>query len=289
MCAGSAVWYLLLPSKPNMDLTAFIKDILFVIVLYKKKPEECPVFDGVTRLSNELLMDLSVFVYDNSPEPSLINDKLIYKHDPANSGVAKAYNEAFLEANKLAKKWMMLLDQDTHFETSFIESLPAAIQKYPETVAFVPKLSDEFSLVSPFRWHMGRGKRIAAFKAKLDLKEFRFLNSGLLISADAFKNVNGYDETIPLYFSDIAFGEKLMKITDHFVVIDVRLRHSFSASEKISKRAALHRYRYFCLGAFAMGHKFGSYPLYYFRALLRGLNLSMRYKTVSFLKTFLEI
>lgn len=271
-----------------MDISAFTQDILFVIVLYKKKPEESPALDGVLKLSGDLSSPVSVFIYDNSPEPSIPGSQIIYKHDPDNSGVAKAYNEAFSEAARLNKKWMVLLDQDTHFDPNFIKILPAAIKKYPTTVVFVPKLHDEYGFVSPFRWLFGRGKRITVSETKLPLSKFRFLNSGVLIATSAFKNAGGYDETIPLYFSDIAIGEKLMKVTDHFVVIATGFRHSFSASEPISREAALHRYHYFCIGAFAMGKRFGSYPLYYFMAMLRGLNLSVKYKTVTFLKIFLS-
>jgi GT2 family glycosyltransferase len=271
-----------------MDTSVFLEQILFVIVLFKRKPEESPAFEAIRSLSIQSNHPLSLFIYDNSPEPA--EGKLpfgFYHHDPGNGGVSKAYNEAFRVAGDLNKKWMLLLDQDTHIDEAFILRLPAVVQQHAESVAFVPILTDERGPVSPFRWSLGRGIRIRIADYKLPLKDFRFLNSGLLIACDAFQKAGGYHESIPLYFSDIAFGENLKKVVRHFVVIPVTIRHPFSASEKIQLNDALMRYRYFCIGAAGMGRIFGPAILYYLRALLRGLKLSAKYQSLVFLKHFL--
>jgi GT2 family glycosyltransferase len=200
--------------------------------------------------------------------------------------VSKAYNEAAYYAEGLKKKWMLLLDQDTYQIDEFILKLPEAIQQNSESLAFVPVLVDKYSPVSPFRWSLGRGIRTKVTQLKLSLKKFRFMNSGLFIKTEAFQNAYGYPESIPLDFSDIAFGERLKMVTDHFVVIPTELRHSFSTSEKMRADAARHRYHYFCVGAFAMGEEYGPYLLYYLRAFLRGLKLSVKFKHAGFLKVF---
>lgn len=274
-------------AQTTMTLSDFLDDILFVIVLYKQTPEKSCAYNALQDLSRTNNHSLSLFIYDNSPEASAIHSSTVmYRHDAQNSGVSKAYNEAAVYADKLKKKWLLLLDQDTKLHEHFVKMLLEAVRKNSKSVAFVPILADVYSSVSPFRWSLGRGIRMEVFEKKLTLKKFRFLNSGLLIERESFQKAGGYPEFIPLYFSDIAFGEKLKKVIDHFIVIPTVLKHSFSASEKINLDAALHRYYYFCVGAFAMGKTFGPYVLYYLRAFLRGLNLSLQYRTIIFLTTF---
>jgi len=272
-----------------MELSGLIDEILFVIVLYKRKAEASQAFNGIRKLSELTPNPVSIFLYDNSPEPSIPEDAtVIYRHDPENSGVSKAYNEAFISASRMKKKWLLLLDQDTFFETDFIKKLPEALQKNSGSVAFVPVLFDKYGSVSPFRWLLGRGIRTPDVPDRSPLRKFRFVNSGLLIKCEAFQNAGGYPESIPFDFSDIAFGENLRKVTDHFIVVKTSMQHSFSGSEKISLEVAAHRYVHFCKGAFAMGRTFGSHSLYFLNALLRGLNLSVAYKNIIFLKTFFK-
>lgn len=181
---------------------------------------------------------------------------------------------------------MLLLDQDMSFPFLFLEKLYEAVMHYPDDVAFVPVLRDASGILSPFRWQWGGGKRIPVKRPVLPLRTHCFVNSGLLIACDAFTAAGGYEETIPLDFSDIAFAEKLKKIRPRFVVTDIVLEHSFSGTSKASLSETLKRYRFYCKGALNMGKTFGSYPVYYIRALLRGIRLSMIFRTTLFMKDF---
>lgn len=270
-----------------MSLVSFVEDILFVIVLYKTRPEESAAYTSLLNVAEESSVMPAIFLYDNSPQAcSVERQSVFYRHDPRNSGVAKAYNESFLVACDKQKKWILLLDQDTTLHSDFLKDLSESTANHPTSAVFVPRLRDRHGTVSPLRWSLGRGKRLTSIPPTLSLRKFRFLNSGLLISTASFKKTGGYPENIPLYFSDIAFGEKLMKETDHFVVLKTELLHGFSATEHIPLEEALHRYSFFCEGALAMGRTFGPFWLYYVNGLSRGLNLSVRYKTMDFVKIF---
>lgn len=270
-----------------MSIKEFVGDILFVIVLYKKKPEESAAFRSVQKIDGSLTPD-SLFIYDNTCEPVLTEIAATYRHDPANSGVSRAYNEACRLALNWQKKWLLLFDQDTAFENSFIQDLFLITGQHPRSRVFVPILEDEKGIVSPFRWSYGKGKRIKVVAGKLPLRKFRFANSGLLIGTDSFFEVNGYEESIPLDFSDIAFGEKLCRITDHFIVVNTKLTHSFSGSISLPEGDALERFNHFCNGAFAMGKTFGDGYLYFVRALIRAVNLMILYRNNGFIKIFLQ-
>ena len=263
-----------------------LEEIFFVIVLYKKRPEESEAISSLLPILKKSLKEFSLLIYDNSPQPSPIPyHNIIYRHDPKNHGVSKAYNEALPIALSCKKKWMLLLDQDTALNESFFRNLDSTTRQYPHSIVFVPTLKDRKGIVSPFLWTRGKGKRIDSVHARLALDKFRFVNSGALIETDSFSKAGGYDEKIPLDFSDIAFGENLRKITDHFVVVDSILQHAFSDSSSLTYNEAIERFSFFCLGALNMGRTFGPLSLYYFRALLRGLHLTIKFKRIAFIKT----
>lgn len=270
-----------------MELSLFTNQLCIVLVLYKKDYKETPLFNILNE--HDQLSGISVFVYDNGPYPQNLPDKRItYRHDANNSGVSKAYNEGVKFAIHNNKPWMLLLDQDTSIDLSFFKQLIIFIHAHPASVAFVPILRDHHGIVSPFRWSLGKGKRLKSIEGKLPLGRYRFANSGLVVTCRAFEKAGGYLENIPLDFSDIAFGERLQKVTDHFVVMDSTLIHSFSGSSKSSWEEALARFDFFCCGTFAMGRTFGNAPVYFLRAFLRAVYLTIRYKKFNFLKMLID-
>ena len=276
-------------SPDRMNLAGFVEELLVVIVLFNTKPDESPAYasllaiPGIVRPFPEMLM------YDNSPLPVDIKSPgITYFHDPQNSGVSKAYNNACVCARQKKKKWMLFLDQDTSVYPEFFQRLQGAVVSWPKSVAFVPRMTDSKGLISPFHFASGRGIRIKAPATILDLATYRFINSGLLIRVSAFVAAGGYDENIPLDFSDISFGDRLKKVTDHIRVLNVPLHHQFSDNEKIPVEAALARFHLFRMGAFAMGNTTGRSSLYFIRALMRGCRLCLRYNDVRFLIQFLQ-
>lgn len=277
-------------TKERMDLPKFLEELLVVIVLFKSKPEKSAAYTSIQNTLKDSPFFPVIFLYNNGPEQISLHDtRMLYLEDLRNSGVSKAYNRAAALAGKEKKKWMLLLDQDTRVEVMLFEKFAAAIATHPESKAFVPRMHDRKGMVSPFYFASGRGRRIRTFKEKCSLTKFRFINSGLLISIEAFLDAGGYDERIPLDFSDIAFGDRLSQVTDHFRVIDASLEHAFSATSKLPMDEAMARFYYFCIGAEIMGKNSGQNYRYFMRALLHGLHLSIHYKNFAFVKIFFKV
>lgn len=264
-----------------MGLNDFLKEVLFVIVLYNRRPEHSEAFASVCAL-RDILPPESVFIYDNSSERSVMDTGITYRHDDRNAGVSKAYNEA--SRSSIVKSWMLLLDQDTAFDENFLNKLYNARLSTPNSIAFVPVLKDSRGIVSPFRWSWGRGWRINRYSQQLRLEKYRFANSGLLIKTEAFKKVHGYDENVPLDYSDIAFGERLKQLTDYFTVVDVALAHDFSGSANLSRSGSLKRFKSHCHGGFAFGHLYGRQYQIYISILCRAISLSLRFRDPGFLR-----
>jgi GT2 family glycosyltransferase len=269
-----------------MEGSNFFNELLVVIVLFRQKPEQSAAYTSLRAILRDFPSIPDIFVYDNSTDPCPVDHSVVYFHDPENSGVSKAYNIASVYAREKKKKWMLLLDQDTSLKSPFLEVLQESVERHPASMAFVPRLTDVKGWVSPFHFSSGRGTRMSAPDKMLPLKNYRFVNSGLLIRHSAFAAAGGYDEDIPLDFSDIAFGERLRNVTDHFVVIDFSLAHQFTDNEKSPLRTALERFHFFRMGAFAMGKKYGGFPTYYSRAFFRASRLCLRHKNVQFLIQF---
>ena len=272
-----------------MDLENFLEELLIVIVLFKTKPQDSEALKAIREASGGSASFPAIFIYDNSPEEAPVHASyLTYFHDPHNGGVSRAYNKAAALAEQKNKKWLLFLDQDTLIEPSLFRKFSESINQHPESVAFVPYVKDHDGLISPFAFSLGNGRRMKSTGSRLALQKFRFINSGLLITRSGFIAAGGYDETIPLDFSDIAFAERLRKVTDHFQVIDLALVHGFSPRQNISAEDAIARFQHFCTGANAMGRNTGHPYLYRMRSFLHSVRLTLRYGDRRFLEIYLQ-
>lgn len=268
-----------------MDLSDFLSELLIVVVFYKTKPRDAVALSSLNAALRDATTAPHIFLYDNGPDPSpLVQENATYIHDPENGGVSRAYNRASDHASHMNKKWMLLLDQDTSVSITLFSQMIEALSRHPLCPAFVPRIIDKKGLLSPFRFKFGRGKRIASIGEIAPLRGYRFINSGLFVRQSAFSAAGGYDERIPLDFSDISFGNRLEKLTDHVVVLDVSLRHSFSDNERIHVEEALARFRHYCAAALLMAKVSGSVFLR-FNVLARGFSLAIRYRDHRFLAT----
>jgi len=266
-----------------MDLSEFLSELLIVVVLYKTKPVDAVAWRSVNTALHDSSTAPHVFIYDNSPDPSpVVQQNVTYIHDPENGGVSRAYNRASDHASGMDKKWMLLLDQDTSVTATLFSQMTEALSAHPSSLAFVPRIIDKKGMLSPFRFKYGRGKRITSIGEVAPLRDYRFINSGLFVRQSAFSAAGGYDDRIPLDFSDISFGTRLKKLTDHVVVLDVSLQHSFSDNERLHVEDALARFRRYCAGAVLMSKTSGSTFLR-FNMLARGFSLTLRYRDHRFL------
>lgn len=270
------------------DLQRILGDLLIVVVLFQRRPEESQAVMSVNEALAGLPAQPKIFIYDNSPLATVVDSSMIYVHDPSNGGVSKAYNKAAEFARTAKKKWMLLLDQDTTIVPELFRSWCESQIRHAGSVAFVPRMIDAQGPVSPFVLFMGGGRRMASRRETLPLARYRFVNSGLFIQCEAFAAVGGYDEKIPLDFSDVSFGQRLRKATDHFVVVDCTLQHDLSSTVRLSLAEAVRRFGYFCRGARSMRLQSRSGYQYVARAFLRALHLTVIYRKISFVRTFLN-
>lgn len=264
--------------------------MLMVIVLYK-----IPINQSLTWISLENAIDypLTICIYDNSPEsqglPSTIH-KIIYHHDPDNSGVAKAYNVAFRQCSKLGKHWLFLLDQDTTLTKTLFSAYANSVLVNPEERFFSPMLTDEQGILSPFLYRGGISKRVKKLDAGVhSFNSMRVANSCSLIHTSAFDLADGFDLNLPLDFSDIYFQGKLLPHISTFAVVPESILHEFSGSILNNKNKVQNRYMVFSKSCVVMSSKTGSKLNFQWLSLKRAFNLSFRFGTLRFVLLHFKI
>jgi rhamnosyltransferase len=273
-----------------------INNILAVIVLYKTHYQNSVTFQSMAKAMEGLEAKLDIIVYDNSPEHLGCAEsfefgelKIHYKHDPTNSGVSAAYNYgARFAGNMPAKQWLLLLDQDTSFESAILKKYADAIEQFPEIKLFAPilKLSGG-QIFSPCKFVFKRGFRLEEISpGRCSLQHISPVNSGMLINLDAFFKAGGYNERVKLDFSDFQFIERFKKTNPVFYVIDSTGFQDFSNAETDTEKLNL-RYAFFCDGAKHFEKIIFTDHIQLFGvAFMRAVTLALRTRRLIFFKTF---
>ncbi len=277
----------------GVDADQFSESILVVLVIYKMKIGESLAFKSLTKALQLNNQSGTLFIYDNSPQPQAYerneNWKTIYRNDPANPGVSKAYNEGFLIAKSENKKWVLLADQDTEFEEDIFFKYKMGIDKNPDIQLLVPVMKDTGGIVSPFHFYLGRGFRLNRIEPGIHwLSKKKVINSGLMISLSLFEQSGGFDEQFGLDFSDLAFIQKISPHKSSFFVIDSTGRHSLSSDERHSIDETLARFQLFCQASNTFSERGGNFWVNgwkYIRAAILGLKyLDIRFITIAYTK-----
>lgn len=269
--------------------------ILATIVLYNTSLEQSQTFRSLSKSLSYSSDHLEVLIYDNSPNRMYTGKKhsswhIHYFHDPANSGVSKAFNHGGALAKALGKKWLLLLDQDTHFPIEAINIYDNEIKENMSGL-LAPYLFFKNKLVSPFCINSGEGRIINHLHpGSYSLDQFMPVNSGLLIKVEDFRSCGGYNESFPLDYSDFAFIERFRTIRPDFKVINLTCEHQFSGLEHLgNKQTTLKRFNHFCNAT--LKYKREINPLLNCNKLIirRAVRLSIIYKSMSFLKAALLV
>ncbi len=270
--------------KDQYDLEEYL---LVVLVVYEMKINESPAFNSLCKASPQ--RPITFFIYDNSQYPQSIpitNWAITYCHDQSNPRVSKAYNEGHKIAKSLNKKWLLLADQDTEFPINIFLDYSNAIKNYSDARVFAPVLFDSKGLVSPFRLLWGKGRRTKEIKSgEYSLDKYKIINSGTLISVEAFEKAGGCDERFPLDYSDLSFSDRLMVNDPDFILITSRCKHNLSATkEEKDLSMELARFKSFCNAVRLykkISVRFVSIP---WIVLPRALKLSLEMRDSGFLK-----
>ena len=276
------------PGEPDLS------DIQAVIVLYKSTLSESSTFKSLTRSLRHFNSDvrLSLLVYDNSPGKQSVENvdgllwDITYAHDENNSGVSKAYNVGAETAVRANKQWLLLLDQDTQFPENAVEVYVKGMsdERYKEQDLFCPLLLAENSIISPckFRYYRGTPLKQAPKPGIFAFREFKPINSGLLVSLKAFQVTGGYNNRIKLDFSDFDFIGRFSEFFKEGVLLPLQCSHGLSTHSIDNLDAALARFNYYVAGARELKISMLSKLNIEVLLMLRAARLSSRFQSLRF-------
>lgn len=267
----------------------FLDDVLFAMTVYRLPVNNCEAWTSLEGALSTIGLKANLFIYDNGPAAQDPPDSLCltshYQHDATNPGISVAYNSAFQIAEQIGKKWLLFLDQDTRINAKAIAAYATAVNTHPSQSLFAPVVMDSRGVLSPFRFKRGVGFRVGGFSSRyLSLHEFRAINAGLLVSSDLFRRAGGYEDSIALDFSDIAFLEKVKPICSAMCRVDAILEQEFSGTATSNRSSVLDRFKKYNQGAFHFVRCFHYPAAIRWRAFLRATKLALRWRSMEFLR-----
>ena len=267
---------------------------LATLVLYNTSLENSITFQSLSKALEKGQVKMNILVYDNSaiaqPPASFPGWNIHLVHNAANPGVSKAYNAGFDLAKQLKMDWLLLLDQDTEYPPSAIESYANAIQQNPKQEIFVPELWDNSGLVSPFQFRFGGGKRINIKPGIHAMQNLFFHNCGMLVSMNYFNRAGGYDERFPLDFSDLSFVKRLQKIASTFMLTPVSAKHALAATSKTTTRERAKRFTLYVKACRTFKNEYSQNDIFIsLRLFLRSIKLCWIHKSFRFIGIYLNL
>lgn len=270
--------------------------ILVVITLYKLTLSSSKTFLSLcesVRNSIPASFSCSFYVHDNSASHTYVQENInegihIYRSNSSkNVGISQAYNQAYAYAIQEGYDWMLFCDQDSTFPIHSLSTYEAATREYPDVSLFVPILRSGSTIISPCSFNNYRGRVLASLSpGKVAIANLSAFNSGLFVSTTFFGQIGGYDERIPLDFSDHAFLHRVRQHISHMVVLPIHIEHEFSGLSKDYTKA-LSRFRQYIEGTRLFSKYVGGRFWLTLWTLLRSIKLSIIYRRISFIKYFI--
>ncbi|PSW74719.1 hypothetical protein C9J41_03225 [Photobacterium sp. GB-50] len=270
-------------------------DLKIIIVLYNKKVEDIKAINTIVKNG----LSENIYIYDNSEDEmdnsSIDLSKFNYIHDKTNPGVVGAYNKyinRFVKDNE--SKWILLMDHDTDISDIYIKDLLQAIKLTPLPKIIAPKLFFNETLISPSKVRFNKSwidNDLKDIHGCVNNENITLLNSLLCINIDVFKNGIFFDDKLPLDYSDFDFIERFKLRYNNFYILNSSVQHelsSFTSTFNPKDTSVLKRFDVYIKSAKYYSEK-SNQRIVLFWALIRALKLTIKKKSMFFLKRYFEL
>lgn len=260
-----------------------LSDLFPVIVLFR-----CQLQDAESYTSFLAQLPFRAFmVYDNSPsdfafDSAQLPPHAVYKRNIDNGGVSAAYNCAATYASEHDFKYLLLLDQDTHFPPNAIE---AYLALGAEVTLAAPRLvlhsGQPFSPVTARTFNL-RG--VSLPPGDYALERYSPVNCGMCIALDAFFRAEGYNPRVSLDYADFEFCRRMAAVHPTFRVLELELLQDFSNDEQRVERLAARFRRYLSSAVYVTTPTWGDRFRLAYQIGKHTLSLTARTRSFCFLK-----
>ncbi len=258
--------------------------ILAVLVLYQVGTSSSLTLVSFLRALGEsgLASQFRLLIYENSPTQSAVPDAMpmpfSYIHDPANGGLAGAYSAALRLAEKEGNEWLLLLDQDTVIDASYLKELWCSLFELASNrrcAALVPKLRAGHETISPTKVLWG-GRLLPVDERLIGIAPWEVvaLNSGTLLRVSAVRELGGFNPEFWLDYLDHWIFNRLHRAGFFVYVLDAGLQHELSVRNMAAMPVARYENILFAEGRFYRCCKSPTENLIYgFRLLVRAIKI----------------
>ncbi|EKN71352.1 glycosyl transferase group 2 family protein [Neobacillus bataviensis LMG 21833] len=221
-----------------------------IVVLYKQKVEESKTFITLKKTlftDNQLLKQVELIIYDNSPEEQEINFhlyknvNLTYKHDGRNLGIATAYNYAWSIAKNNGSEWLLLFDHDTEITSEYLNQVINHNELDESIASVVPKINSEHTMISPVYSNTLRPLQSKRPVEGIQMLPVMAINSGSMIRVSFLNEVGGFNTDFPLDYLDHWLFYEIYEKGYKVFVLNVYLEHELSVMDY--NRVSFDRYK----------------------------------------------
>lgn len=222
---------------------------------------------------------------------SLNKDKFLYLDMNGNKGLSKAYNAAIKLINFKNDDYILILDQDTVYNSNTFEQYENFIKQNSFVDVVCPIVEDSIGVMSPcFVSHLKythiKNKNIIN---KSNINNFSFINSGLCIKGSVFSTIK-YDESLFLDFVDHDFIRQIHQNNFSIAICsDIVLSQNFSGVTKNSFNQDYNRFKIYIKDAKNYYEKY--FPRKKIKNVLfpRTLKLTLIHRKINFIKELMNL
>ncbi len=227
-----------------------LDEIFIIIVLYKSNLENSRTISTLGAFLNK---KVNLFVYDNSPEKQYQEEKFTYNnfdiqyfHDPTNSGLSKAYNDALVLAQDKNYAWLLLLDQDTYFTKEYVEAIELLQidDDFKNMAAIIPRVNslNGGQQISPGKILLGGICRPLKLKEGIVNSKISGINSGTILNVEYLKLINGFNTNYTLDMLDHWYFKKIFSDGKDVFLLNAEIKQDLSVLEDFEKSVSVERY-----------------------------------------------
>ena len=211
-------------------------------------------------LKNQTSNNFEIIVVDNNSDDveklmdyQTSETNIIYIKNDRNLGYSGGNNVGIKKALENGADWVLLLNNDTWVESSFIEHLKANLgdkEGLPVQTGIVGLAIDEGSrsvLAGQIEWPKPTLLHLTTLKVvrSKSVDNLYVIGGAMAIHKDVFENIGFLDENYFLYFEDADFCQRAKKARIPISFLpEIKIYHSVSASTKKLGSPMLLRYHY---------------------------------------------
>lgn len=198
---------------------------------------------AIASLRGQTSQDFELIIVDNASTDGSA-DTIDLAGLPSTRLIKMDENLGFAAGNNRAAEvargtWLVLMNPDVVAEPDWLEQLQSARKRHPATKAFA---STQFSLDDPalldgagdaylafgFPWRGGFGHPRAILPVEGEC--FSPCGAAMMIKADLFRHLNGFDERFFCYCEDVDLGYRLQLMGENCIFVpNARVAHAGSA------------------------------------------------------------